>query len=1164
MVSSTPEKPDPDSEKKTRPPKRRNWRKRFVILCTLLLTLGWLLNGPLARWAVHYGIEEAMTSLGMNGDVTVKGSVVSGISLHKLNYRGNEGIESITLTHLDLEYKIRELFEGKIRGLDIKDLNLVIDYAKFPKTAQSEGDGAAELRQSLATLRPYLTAPRIGLSGVQVTLLENGKENAVFKIGDLAHSAESGLYQLTNFQASDANKQQTPIQNTTLTWHTESATVDRLEVLPGISLEEANFDWSNMLRGEASLLVNGAAIHLTLAESLKLDLEKGEIRSAFYNEKFSLDLPFEFVIDSLDADISLWDKNVPLWQVNGAISLKSLSVDEYNVQNASINFEQKNSKYDIKINGSINKSYINATVKGEWVNLAIEEWWGDTRMQYTIEGNKLATLAASWIPQDKIIDLDATTLIASGSIEFKQLALIGATAKGSSTGTQVKEAAIPSLSFDGSYQQDGNVSLSAYLGAENSPQVNVTGVYSLETDNYEGSLEINEAEPAWLNSIASVFDAPVSVSEPVHLTWSGEGNIDLEKPQKGELKIRKLTFSTPKTPQIQATGNAVYEWPKSIHVSNLEIRESDWLAKTNILWDGKMLNIEKTSLSKKGDSVLNLAGTSPLTPETLSTADFFNQKQSWKLRINSDPIAIKKLDSWFQLDLTKDLAGNVSVDLNITGSPAEPIINGQAKVMNLTGLDASQRDPLGALLTFRSEDKRLYVTSNISEGSNQRLNGTFVLPFEPTELINNPNTLSKWLTAAKLEGDATINSLALERFSRFIPGLKKIEGTVSGTAKLSGTLGDPDYSVQIEANAPLIKLRESDIGDIRDVRLIATIDETQKVSTQITAQINGGKFEVKGTTDLTDPENPGIDLSLVTRYALIHRDDLISVRANADLQIKGTLTDAIISGKIGVVESIIYKDMELIPIGVPSSEVAKVQLPALDAEKAANGLPVPAPFDGWKLNVTVDTTDPILIRGNIASGQVNGSLKIGGTLSNPEPNGKLIAKDVTAKLPFSILKVKRGEIRFTPADGLDPTLSVRGKSTVGAHDVSVFVYGKASSPKTTLTSFPPLPETEIMTLLATGTTTSGLEDRDVATFKAFQIFLMKLKKRTDNPNGNQLFRKLLDGVDDLNINVGEKDRFTGRKFSSATIELSKHWHFTAQVDAQQQTRGLIVYVLRFR
>ena len=248
---------------------------------------------------------------------------------------------------------------------------------------------------------------------------------------------------------------------------------------------------------------------------------------------------------------------------------------------------------------------------------------------------------------------------------------------------------------------------------------------------------------------------------------------------------------------------------------------------------------------------------------------------------------------------------------------------------------------------------------------------------------------------------------------------------------------------------------------------------------------------------------------MTTRYALAYRDDMVSVRANTDLRIRGTLKDAIISGKIGLVESLFYKDMELIPIGVPASEVAKVQLPALDAEKAANGLPVSEPFANWKLDITLATTDPVLIRGNVASGQISGSLKVGGTLSNPRPDGKLVAQNIKARLPFSILNVKRGVIQFTPDGGLDPTLSIRGKSTVGSYDVSVFVYGRASSPKTTLTSFPPLPESEIMALLGTGTTTSGLQDRDVATFKAFQIFLMKLKKRAAKPGRKSAIQKFI-------------------------------------------------------
>lgn len=264
--------------------------------------------------------------------------------------------------------------------------------------------------------------------------------------------------------------------------------------------------------------------------------------------------------------------------------------------------------------------------------------------------------------------------------------------------------------------------------------------------------------------------------------------------------------------------------------------------------------------------------------------------------------------------------------------------------------------------------------------------------------------------------------------------------------------------------------------------------------------------------------------------------------------------------------------MDLIPIGVPASEVAKVKLPALDAKKASKGFPIPEPFGSWKLNIDIATTDPVLVRGNVASGHIHGSLHVGGTASDPQPKGTLIAQNIKARLPFSMLNIERGEIRFTPDNRFDPSLLIRGKSTVGFYDVSVFIHGLGSSPKTTLTSSPPLPENEIMALLASGSTTSELADPDVARFKAFQIFLMKLRQRIDKPGGNKLFHRLLGGIGDLNINVGEKNRLTGRRFSSATIKLNQRWHVTTQVDtqvdaqadAQQETRGLIVYVIQFR
>ena len=104
-----------------------------------------------------------------------------------------------------------------------------------------------------------------------------------------------------------------------------------------------------------------------------------------------------------------------------------------------------------------------------------------------------------------------------------------------------------------------------------------------------------------------------------------------------------------------------------------------------------------------------------------------------------------------------------------------------------------------------------------------------------------------------------------------------------------------------------------------------------------------------------------------------------------------------------------------------------------------------------------------------------------------------------------------------------------------------------------------------MTLLATGTTNAGLTNADVATFKTLQLLLLELKQRSEKPDGNRLFVKLLDGIDQLNLKVGEVNELTGEKFASATFKLHRRWFLSAQIDDGQppQTRGLLIFALRF-
>ena len=260
----------------------------------------------------------------------------------------------------------------------------------------------------------------------------------------------------------------------------------------------------------------------------------------------------------------------------------------------------------------------------------------------------------------------------------------------------------------------------------------------------------------------------------------------------------------------------------------------------------------------------------------------------------------------------------------------------------------------------------------------------------------------------------------------------------------------------------------------------------------------------------------------------------------------------------------LYKDIELIPIGIPSSSVAKVQLPSLGSSKNKE-LPVPEPFGNWKLDLVVKTQDPILIRGNVATGRVEGEVHVSGPLKRPKPKGRLYVREVEASLPFSQLEIAEGEIIFTPELGImNPKLKILGTSTISGYDVNLLVYGETANPQTILTSSPPLPESEITSLLGTGSTTNALGNTNAVALKALQILLIQLRDRNTIPGGNRLFGALLGGIEKANLQVGENDTFSGRKFTSASINLQNSWYFTTQIDEEQRARGLLVYKIRFK
>ncbi len=89
--------------------------------------------------------------------------------------------------------------------------------------------------------------------------------------------------------------------------------------------------------------------------------------------------------------------------------------------------------------------------------------------------------------------------------------------------------------------------------------------------------------------------------------------------------------------------------------------------------------------------------------------------------------------------------------------------------------------------------------------------------------------------------------------------------------------------------------------------------------------VGGGTFDLGGGIGLANLKNPIFDLRLKAREVLGMRNDAITVRADADLALKGPLNSASASGTVWVVQSRFFKEIDILPDRIARSSQTSAQ-----------------------------------------------------------------------------------------------------------------------------------------------------------------------------------------------------------------------------------------------
>ena len=670
--------------------------------------------------------------------------------------------------------------------------------------------------------------------------------------------------------------------------------------------------------------------------------------------------------------------------------------------------------------------------------------------------------------------------------------------------------------------------------------------------DYSGSLDIQFADLSIFQPLLEQEALAPELGGALNVTWKGAG--DLGAPQHtGNVTIDLTRGQFGDLQGLAAHAKGSYS-PQFVNIPGLTVSARGLgEALLSLFWKDNRLSIfdilvrqEKLTLVQ-GSAELPLHLAEVQHPDRLIPND-----EPLKLALQTRELDLRRL--FTQLGKKKPpVTGIVNLDVNAGGTLDELTAKATLRATRIQSPDASQLDPATISLDLDFQNDRLSLNGSVQQRLIQPLRISGNLPFDIVAFRNN----QKIDPQTPLELQVIMPSSSLAFLSTLIPAIRQSRGTASIDVSVRGTIAQPALSGAITANLSALRFTDPSLPSIADAALQVDFTRDRVNIARCTGRIGGGSFAVTGGIGVQPLDNPTLTLRLTTQNALILQNDDLSVRANSDIRVEGPLSAASVTGNVFVTRSAFFRNIDILPIGLPGRPA-----PQPPAEPVFVSFPNP-PLRDWKFDVSIRTQDAFRVQSNLANGRITMDLKLGGTGLRPWMDGTIYIEQLMATLPFSRLQIESGFIYFKRDQPFVPILNLRGTSTIRDYNVTVFITGPATAPEAIFSSDPPLPQAEIVSLIATGATTQELS-RDPnalagrAAILLFQkIFRSVFARNKPAPAHDSLLSR-------VRLDIGTMDPKTGKQAASIGIPLTNQLVLVGGLDVGGNFRGQIKYLVRFK
>lgn len=381
------------------------------------------------------------------------------------------------------------------------------------------------------------------------------------------------------------------------------------------------------------------------------------------------------------------------------------------------------------------------------------------------------------------------------------------------------------------------------------------------------------------------------------------------------------------------------------------------------------------------------------------------------------------------------LAGTISIN----GPIAHPEqLRGEAQLRQLAitvaGVQLQSEGGLHATLAAgRVQLDPLHVTGDntdlLVQGA-MSLRGKREVNADATGSINlklaeslDPDLTASGVTSFKVEAHGSLDRPTLQGSIQFQNGSLALEDLPNGLSQLNGTL---------EFNQNRLEVRS------------------------LSAMSGGGLLNVTGF--LAYQHGIYANLAVTGKEVHIRYPEGVTSLADAKLQLQGSQNNLLLSGDVLINRFATSPDLDLAALASHASTSVQT-IAAADS-----------PSNHIRLDVHIVSSPQLSFQNAFAKLAGDVDLRLRGTVASPSLLGRVSVTEGTAMIAGTRYDLERGDITFTNPVRIDPVIDLSATAHVQDYDISLGLNGSLQKLSVTYRSDPPLPEADVVSLLALGHT----------------------------------------------------------------------------------------------